>query len=52
MSWTNFRSILIFASCVVGTCNILYECFFFGRGPVFLSTIMISVGIYTSGGEF
>ena len=23
VSWTNFRSILIFASCVVGTCNIL-----------------------------
>ena len=24
VSSTNFRSILIFASCVVGTCNILY----------------------------
>ena len=25
VSSANFRSILIFASCVVGTCNILYE---------------------------
>ena len=32
---TNFRSILIFASCVVGTRNILYGWVFIGRCPIF-----------------
>ena len=54
VSSTNFRSILIFASCVVGTCTILYQvrvsCYW--EGSYFLSTIMVSVGIYTLGGEF
>ena len=34
VSSTNYGSILIFASCVVGTCNILYGEFFIGRGPI------------------
>ena len=56
MSSTNFRSILIFASCVVGTCNVLVQYidldeFLFG-GSYFWSTIMVSVGIFTLGGEF
>ena len=54
MSSTNLRSILIFASCVVGTCNILYGWVFYWEGSYFLSTrsIVVSVGIFTSGGEF
>ena len=52
MSSTNFRSKLIFESCVVGTCNILYIGKFLLGGSYFLFTIMISVGIYTLGGEF
>ena len=53
VSSTNFRSILIFASCVVGTCNMLYYMgeFLLG-GVLFSSTKMVSVGIYTLGGEF
>ena len=34
MSSTNFRSILIFASCVVGTRNILNGLVFIGRCPI------------------
>ena len=53
MSSTNFRSILIFASCVVGSRNILYGCVFIGRCPNFCPLyIVVSVGIYTLGGEF
>ena len=52
MSSTNFRSILIFASCVVGTRNILYGVSFYWEESFFLFTIMVSVGIYTLGGEF
>ena len=54
MSSTNFRSILIFASCVVGTCNILRRTFvsFYWEGSCFLSTIMASVGVFTVGGFF
>ena len=54
MSSTNFRSILIFASCVVGTRNILrIWVIFYWEVSYFLSTIiMVSVGIYTQGGEF
>ena len=52
MSSTNFRSILIFASCVVGTRNILYGLSFYWEESFFLFTIMVSVGIYTLGGEF
>ena len=51
VSSTNFRSILIFASCVVGTCNILYRWVFIGRGPIFC-IIMVSVGIFTLGVNF
>ena len=48
MSSTNFRSILIFTSCVVGTYNILLVWVgFYWEGSYFLSTIMVSVGIYT-----
>ena len=38
VSSTNLGSILIFASCVVGTCSVLCGCFFSvnGRGPVIL----------------
>ena len=41
MSSTNFGTILIFASCVVGTCNIrsttyVGEFFLNGRGPILL----------------
>ena len=39
MSSTNFRSKLIFASCVVGTYNILrgmWVSFLHGRGPILL----------------
>ena len=50
MSSTNFGSILIFASCVVGTRNILWVSFYW-EVSYFLSTIMVSVGIYTLGGE-
>ena len=35
MSLTNFRSILIFAGCVVGTRNILYGFYFFLGGVLF-----------------
>ena len=53
MSLTNFRSILIFASCVVGTRNILrIWVIFHWEVSYFLSTIMVSVGFYTLGGEF
>ena len=54
MSSTNFRSILIFASCVVGTRNILKKWMsFYWEGSYFLYTIiMVSVGIYTLSGEF
>ena len=68
MSLTNFGSILIFTSCVVGTCNALPyvgECFLGGvlfiiiiifniyQGHVLLfSIIMISVGMFALGGEF
>ena len=54
MSSTNFRSILIFASCVVGTRNMLLRTWvsFDWEVSYFLSTIMVSVGIYTLGGEF
>ena len=52
MSSTNFGSILIFASCVVGACNILYGWAFYWEGSYFLSTIIINVGIFTLGGEF
>ena len=53
VSSTNFRSILIFASCFVGTCNILvYIGEFLLGGVLFLSSIMVSVGIYTLDGEF
>ena len=52
VSSTNFRSIFIFASCVVGSCNILYEWVFIRRGPISCFTIMVSVGIFTSGGNF
>ena len=45
MSSTNFRSILIFASCVVGTCNIQYIDEFLFGGSYFWSTIMVSVVI-------
>ena len=34
VSSTNFRSILIFASCVVGTCNIQYSFYLFISGKV------------------
>ena len=60
MSSTNFGSILIFSSCLLVL--LIYhvgECFHNGRGPIlefkkkmFFSTIMISVGIFTLGGEF
>ena len=49
---TSFGSILIFASCVVGTCNILYGWVYYWEGSYFLSTIMVSIGIFTLGGEF
>ena len=55
MSSTNFRSVLIFASCVVGTRFIDYYIIwviFYWDVSYFLSTIMVSVGIYTLGGEF
>ena len=41
MSSTNFRSILIFAICVVGTYNVLYQVrvSFYWEGSYFLSTI-------------
>ena len=48
MSSTNFGSILIFASYVVGTIWVS----FYWEGSYFLSTIMVSVGIFTLGGEF
>ena len=63
MSSMNLGSILIFASCVVGTCNITLWVFFSldRRGPTvilrsnisifFLSTIMVGVGIFTLGGD-
>ena len=35
VSLTNFRSILIFASCVVGTCNILYGWVYYWEGSYF-----------------
>ena len=52
MSSTNFRSILIFASCVVGTCNIDYYMGGFLLGGFLFSVHYIyngrlSVGIYT-----
>ena len=52
---TNFGPKLIFASCVVGTCNIIYVGeFSIGRGSYFLSTtdIMLSVGIFALAGNF
>ena len=61
MSSTNIGSILIFTSCVVGTCNILCGVSFLLRGVLFLNIyiyvllfpiVMVSVGIYTLGGEF
>ena len=64
MGTTNSGSILIFASCVVGTCSILCGCLLHGRGPIllvlkmywymfcFFSTTMVGVGIFTLGGEF
>ena len=53
VSSTNFRSILIFASCVVGTCNILTVWVsFYWEGSYVLSTIMVSVGIFALCGEF
>ena len=55
MSSTNFRSILIFASCVVVTCNILLRSIwvsFYLEGSYFLSNIMESVSIFTLGREF
>ena len=69
MSLTNFGSILIFTSCVVGTCNALPyvgECFLGGVLFIIIiiifniyqvhvllfSIIVISVGMFTLGGEF
>ena len=62
LSSTNIASILIFSSCVIGTCNILCgrvfsqwegSCFVEkndGLYILFFSTIMVGVGIFTSGG--
>ena len=47
MSSTNFRSILIFASCVVGTCNMyMYNCDFFSCSRAFfrVRTFVPNVG--------
>ena len=55
VSSTNFRSILIFASCVVGTCNTLdYMGDFLLGGVTFFVhyRLMVSDGILTVGGEF
>ena len=50
---TNLGSKLIFASCVVGTCNTPYGLsFFLGGVQFFVHNILVSVGIVTSGGEF
>ena len=62
VSSANLGSILIFASCVVGTLVINYVGEFLslnGKGPImsflfffFFSTMMVSVGLFPSGGGF
>ena len=54
MSSTNFESILIFASCVVGTCNIPYGWVIRWEGFLFFVhySLMMSLGIFTLGGDF